>query len=40
MGAVATNPLARQGAQTAIAQIAADQNKGFFTKILEFFGLA
>jgi hypothetical protein len=40
MGAVATNPLARQGAQTAIANIAAEQHKGFFTKILEFLGLA
>lgn len=40
MSVLASNPLTRQGAQTAIAQVAAEQNKGFFTKILEFFGLA
>jgi len=40
MSVLASNPLTRQGAQTAIAQVAADQNKSFITKILEFFGLA
>lgn len=40
MATVAANPVARQGAQVGIAQAAADQQKGIFTKILEFFGLA
>jgi hypothetical protein len=40
MKSVAGNPLARQGAQTAIAKIAADQDKSLWTKFLEFFGLA
>jgi hypothetical protein len=40
MATVAGNPAARQGAQTAIAKIAADQDKSLWTKFLEFFGLA
>ena len=40
MAVIAKDALARQGAQEAIAKKAAEDQKGFFTKILEFFGLA
>ena len=40
MAIVAKDALARQGAQEAIAKKAAEDQKGFFAKILEFLGLA
>lgn len=39
MGDVVSNPLARQGAQAAIGEIAADQeSSGFWSKVKAFFG--